>query len=271
MLDSYLRRKEIIWKALFKRYSSPLLILILAAAFFSGCAKPPLSSYPSETSTPGSYPKGVFRTVSKDETLWRIAQAYGVEVRDIMEINRIFDPTNLRIGEKIFIPGARRVLEIETYEKETYQPEERIERVVNKKGYRNHNWRYITLHHSATKVGNAQTFHKYHCQKGMGGLFYHFVIGNGTYSRDGEVEAGWRWIKQVEANRRRNIEICLVGNFNVQHPTGRQYQSLLALIKILRREHNIPLKNIRGHSDIKITECPGRNLSMWRLKRDLQE
>ena len=55
-------------------------------------------------------------------------------------------------------------------------------------------WKYIILHHSATDEGNAKNFDDYHREKKKWkyGLAYHFVIGNGTDSRDGEIEESLR-------------------------------------------------------------------------------
>src|SRR5574342_132619 len=49
-------------------------------------------------------------------------------------------------------------------------------------------WKYIVIHHSATEKGNAARFDEYHRKKRGWeyGLAYHFVIGNGTLSGDGE-------------------------------------------------------------------------------------
>lgn len=151
-------------------------------------------------------------------------------------------------------------------------PKDRIEMLVGpKRPYAR--WRYITIHHSATDEGNAEIFDKYHRRKNMGGLFYHFVIGNGTNSGDGELEVGWRWHAQVEVNRPYDIQICLVGNFNYTTPTEAQMRTLIRLINILRRQYNIPIKNIRRHKDIatKPTECPGSRFPFYKLLSELKE
>ena len=57
-------------------------------------------------------------------------------------------------------------------------------------------WTDIVIHHSATRSGSAQSFHEYHQSRGWDGLGYDFVIGNGHGSRDGQVEAGYRWREQ---------------------------------------------------------------------------
>jgi|GEM_PF-1176275 len=50
--------------------------------------------------------KGVYHTVKKGETLWRICHTYGADVKEVSNINRISDPTTLKVGQKIWIPGA---------------------------------------------------------------------------------------------------------------------------------------------------------------------
>ena len=107
----------------------------------------------------------------------------------------------------------------------------------------------------------------------MGGLFYHFVIGNGSGSGDGEIEVGWRWKKQVKANRAHDIQICLVGDFSRGRVSEAQFDSLLALIAVLRAEYGISLHALRKHEDIKgrHTECPGKYFPFYRLLSRLAE
>jgi hypothetical protein len=57
-------------------------------------------------------------------------------------------------------------------------------------------WQWIVIHHSATTTGGAAAFDKMHRAKGWDELGYHFVIGNGTDTRDGQVEVGSRWPRQ---------------------------------------------------------------------------
>jgi len=56
--------------------------------------------------------KGVYHTVKPGETLWRICKAYGVDMNKVMSLNRIEDPSNIKVGQRIFIPGATKVLKI---------------------------------------------------------------------------------------------------------------------------------------------------------------
>jgi N-acetyl-anhydromuramyl-L-alanine amidase AmpD len=113
------------------------------------------------------------------------------------------------------------------------------------------------------------------------GLAYHFVIDNGTSGRrDGQVEKGMRWKKQLHGGHVRQnwlndcgIGICLVGNFNKQYVTKAQFDSLVKLVDKLRKTYHIPLKNIRGHRDFngERTVCPGNRFPMQKLKKRLRE
>jgi murein DD-endopeptidase MepM/ murein hydrolase activator NlpD len=55
---------------------------------------------------------GATHVVKKGETVYRIARTYGVEPRDLLEVNDITDVRQLKPGMEIFIPGAQRPLEV---------------------------------------------------------------------------------------------------------------------------------------------------------------
>lgn len=234
-----------------------LVILLLG-----GCATMPSVSQVIQ-------PQGIYHIVGSGQTLYRISMTYGVDIKEIMRLNNIKDPTQLGVGERLFIPGVSIPLQVEPYRPASLEP---IEKVVGKRHYRV-KWRYITLHHSATLEGNAEVFDRSHRIRRMGGLFYHFVIGNGTGSGDGEIEVGWRWRKQVEVERRADIQICLVGDFNRQDVSGAQFNSLVKLLKTLTQQYSIPLYNIRRHNDIenKVTECPGESLPFYKILAELRK
>ncbi|MFH0774871.1 MAG: LysM peptidoglycan-binding domain-containing M23 family metallopeptidase [bacterium] len=61
--------------------------------------------------------EGVWHTVSKGETLWRIAKTYKIDIELIACENRIEDVTKVETGQKIFIPGAKKILKIEPFVK----------------------------------------------------------------------------------------------------------------------------------------------------------
>lgn len=55
---------------------------------------------------------GVLHAVSRGQTLWRIARAYGVSLQELAEVNDLVDPTTILVGQALWIPGARQVLEV---------------------------------------------------------------------------------------------------------------------------------------------------------------
>lgn len=144
-------------------------------------------------------------------------------------------------------------------------------------------WRYIVIHHSGTPSGNAAIFHRYHLEDRHweNGLGYHFVIGNGHGSGDGEVEVGTRWKEQLDGAHVRRLEakpeteplnrqaigICLVGNFEEDLPTERQIESLKGLLNFLIDLTGISEKNIEGHQAFAPTQCPGRYLPVKEIVR----
>ncbi len=135
-------------------------------------------------------------------------------------------------------------------------------------------WKYIVLHHSGSVSGSAAEFDKFHrVTRGWeNGLGYHFVIGNGNGSGDGQIEIGSRWINQIDGAHagvqeynHYGIGICLVGNFNESSPTAAQMASLSALVEYLQQRCHIPSENIVMHRHFRQTECPGRNFPYYKL------
>jgi LysM repeat protein len=131
------------------------------------------------------------------------------------------------------------------------------------------NWKYIVVHHSGTKSGNAKIFNYYHSKvRGMeNGLAYHFVIGNGTDSEDGEIEVGERWLEQLQGGHLASeylneisIGICFVGDFSGSQPTRKQIASLVELINYLNSKIKTGRPQFKLHREINTrpTECPGK-------------
>lgn len=101
----------------FPRTAPVLLILSFALLSFSGCAGP-----------------GVYHTVKKGETLWRISKTYGVELQEVAEINNIKDPTDIKAGARIFIPGASKARKVVPYKPPASGGREETGRIVVEKG-----------------------------------------------------------------------------------------------------------------------------------------
>ena len=87
-----------------KRRTQPLLVLILF--FAGGCA--------SQTTISKSRPQGTYHVVTPGETLFRIGKAYGVTYQELARVNGIKDAGQIKVGQRIFIPGATRPLPVET-------------------------------------------------------------------------------------------------------------------------------------------------------------
>jgi len=130
-------------------------------------------------------------------------------------------------------------------------------------------WEYIVVHHSGTSGGNAKIFDYYHAEeRGMeNGMAYHFVIGNGTDSGDGQIEVGNRWRRQIQGGHLASetlneiaIGICLVGDFSRSRLGPRQAASLIELVQYLRKMMPEQRLKFRTHREINTrpTECPGR-------------
>ena len=58
--------------------------------------------------------RGVYHTVQKGQTLHFIARAYNVNLDRLKRINGVYDPSRLQIGTRLWIPGARQVLTIDS-------------------------------------------------------------------------------------------------------------------------------------------------------------
>jgi len=208
-------------------------------------------------------PVGVYHQVESGQTLWAISRNYGVDVTKLMKYNSIRKPQELVVRERIFIPSSGSRLPVEPLY---------VSRAIR--------WRYIIIHHSATDVGSAESFEKGHLSRGFyRGLGYHFVIDNGSKAtKAGDIEVSRRWFYQMAGAHcnaagmnEKAIGICLVGNFDEERVTKKQFDSLVALVDHLRLLYNIPIYNIKGHKDVSgaTTRCPGSNFPSAKLKKEL--
>jgi N-acetyl-anhydromuramyl-L-alanine amidase AmpD len=141
-------------------------------------------------------------------------------------------------------------------------------------------WECIVIHHSATPMGGASRFDRAHRERGFDELGYHFVIGNGTDTADGQVEVGPRWKAQKYGAHCRSPEdyynehgigICLVGNFDESRPTAAQMQSLTRLVRYLSRTYDIPAGKVFTHGGVTgMTHCPGKNFDLKALRKSMK-
>ena len=236
-----------------------LIIVICFGGFLASCATaPPLPPPPPVAPGPRV---AVHHTVAPGETLWRIGKMYDVPVEKIIEANKIDNPSQLKMGQVLVIPGAASVRPVVTL-------------------YPSKKWKYIIIHHSATEEGNSLAFHMSHKGKGWDSIGYHFVIDNGSSSKkDGQIETTPRWLKQLDGAHckagnmnTKAIGICLVGNFDKERVTTKQMESLVYLVTTLKRYYRIPSRNILRHGEVRgaTTHCPGKKFPWSAFKRQVR-
>ncbi len=132
-------------------------------------------------------------------------------------------------------------------------------------------WKYVVLHHSASPAGGyAQIDRDHRAARGFNGCGYHFVVGNGTESPDGQVEVAQRWSDQKGGAHCRDgksadvneygIGICLIGDFDHAPPTPKQVEATHALVAYLQDRYAIAAEHVGTHQHLASgqVDCPGR-------------
>jgi hypothetical protein len=156
-----------------------------------------------------------------------------------------------------------------------------VRRAIDQAKVRKGRWKYVIVHNSGTRQGNARIFDRYHrrIRKMRNGLAYHFVIGNGRSSGNGQIEIGSRWTRQINGGHVASdylnniaIGVCLVGDLNRDAPTQAQMAALDELIAYLRGR----VGKIKGRQAIVLphkrinprpTDCPGDRFPYGWLRR----
>ncbi|MDF1702080.1 MAG: peptidoglycan recognition family protein [Planctomycetota bacterium] len=144
-------------------------------------------------------------------------------------------------------------------------------------------WKWIVIHHSDDRSGNMAKYDRIHREENgwENGCGYHFVVGNGSLSGDGQIEIGPRWKAQLQGahakvpgNRfnEKGIGICLVGDFDEggRRPTPAQMEELVRLIRWLQARYRVQDADLRGHCDCCTTQCPGRFFPWDELRQRLR-
>lgn len=129
-------------------------------------------------------------------------------------------------------------------------------------------WQAIVIDHSGTTHGSAQSLGEAHQRMSLGGLAFNFVIGNGDGANEGEIQAGYRWDRQLDniifgsSNEgqwlnRHAITICLIGDGDRGEFTDVQLDQLVRLVTALQHRLNIPPDRVLLRSNISDTSSPG--------------
>ena len=86
---------------------------LLLVLFLAGCATP--SRTRPELITPST--TGIYHEVARGQTLWDISKMYDVDLKRIINANRLPDASNLEVGQLIFIPNVREKITRESYKR----------------------------------------------------------------------------------------------------------------------------------------------------------
>jgi N-acetylmuramoyl-L-alanine amidase len=137
----------------------------------------------------------------------------------------------------------------------------------------------ITVHHSAPpaalplgagqqvytdEIRRLQRYHMEQVSPRCGDIGYHFLIDpNGTIYEGRSLD--WQGAHAGGTNNVNNIGVCMLGDFRSSTPSTAALASLQRLLDDLRAANRIPRDavHIKGHMELKATECPGDVLMVW--------
>lgn len=165
--------------------------------------------------------------------------------------------------------------------------------------------KYIVIHHTGGDWGSAEVINHWHTDpppngNGWSKPGYHYVINNGfpTYRSHYENSKTTGWDGKVEELVREEqtsngvlgfnhslINICLVGNFDINIPTPAQTNSLELICKHLCKKYKLEPSAIIGHHDaIRLREkrdnkrkkdhnktCPGNRIYELDVLDDIRD
>ena len=85
--------------------------------FITGCATTEYKPLPpsAPAAVPAAKKEGVYHKVARGQTLWYIAQAYGVSLKDIIDSNNIPNAGAIEVDQLLFIPGVKAVKDISVH------------------------------------------------------------------------------------------------------------------------------------------------------------
>jgi hypothetical protein len=127
----------------------------------------------------------------------------------------------------------------------------------------------ITVHHegwthvwftdwnaTAQRISHIRDSHV--ADRRWGDIGYHYIV-----DRAGRVWEGRNSKHQgahVQATNEHNLGIMLLGNFDKQRPSDAQLATLRSTLIALMSIHNVPVRRVYTHQELKPTACPGKQL-----------
>lgn len=125
----------------------------------------------------------------------------------------------------------------------------------------------IIVHHAAGDNKSVEDIHEAHLENGWAGIGYHYYI-----RRDGSIFSGRPedvMGAHAQDNNENTLGVCIEGNFENEIIGDEQYNSLMKVIEYLSIKY--PIQDIIGHRDVRNTLCPGKNIDILNIKRDLEK
>jgi N-acetylmuramoyl-L-alanine amidase len=136
---------------------------------------------------------------------------------------------------------------------------------------------YIVIHHSATADGQTVDWNaitNYHKNSlGYVDVGYHYgieKINNQWAIITGRPEDQVGAHTKQEKMNYKSIGICVVGNFDKEHPNPEALSLLEMLCIDLCKRYNIPASNIVPHSKYANKTCPGKLFPMDKLRKSVE-
>ncbi len=132
--------------------------------------------------------------------------------------------------------------------------------------------RFVAVHHSQRKIDSLKRIKNLHMKTyGWEDIGYHYLI-----DKKGKIHIG-RSKKftgaHVYGHNKNSLGICLIGNFDEEHPTKEQISTLIKFLKNKIKKYQIPIKNILGHREFPgVTKtCPGKFVDMGELRAGISK
>jgi len=76
---------------------------------------------------------GIYHTVKPGQTLYRISKTYGIDESYLARVNRVHDPTQLKTGARLYVPGAQRTLYVPVLNPVAVAPSKKVKPLQKKK------------------------------------------------------------------------------------------------------------------------------------------
>lgn len=110
---------------------------------------------------------------------------------------------------------------------------------------------------------------RFHRSKGWKGIGYHALI-----TPDGLIWRG-RMLNEVgahtEGKNRTSVGICLLGNFDREHPTDEQWSSLKWCVAAILNRLKLSEARVFFHRDFANKTCPGMNLNLRTVREAIAQ